>query len=72
MFGFRGGEPQETVERKKGYRVAAREKWPFLTHFDLSTLKNPAQLSSMVKDRSGMSHAEADVAVQDWMQGKHL
>ena len=37
MFGFPGGESAETVSRKKDYRKGARERWPFLTIYDLST-----------------------------------
>jgi hypothetical protein len=39
--------------------VEARERWPFLTHFDASTIKNPQQLVTMVKERSSRSYADA-------------
>jgi hypothetical protein len=55
MFGFQGGESPDTVARKKGYMQDAQQRWGFMTQFDLSTIKNEVQLSTMVKDRSGIS-----------------
>jgi hypothetical protein len=72
MFGFQGGESADTVTRKKSYMQDARQQWGFLTHFDLSTIKNELQLSSMVKDRSGISQAQAKSDVQAWMQSKQF
>jgi hypothetical protein len=72
MFGFQGGESADTVARKKGYLRDAQERWGFMTHFDLSTIKNEVQLSSMVKDRSGISEGQAKSEVQAWMQGKQF
>jgi hypothetical protein len=72
MFGFQGGESADTVARKKGYLRDAQERWGFMTHFDLSTIKNEVQLSSMVKDRSGISEGQAKSDVQAWMQGKQF
>ena len=43
MFGFQGGESADTVARKKSYMQDARQQWGFLTHFDLSTIKNELQ-----------------------------
>ena len=60
MFGFQGGETADTVSRKKGYRTDARQRWPFLTTYDLSTIKNEAQLRSMVKGRAGISENSGD------------
>ncbi len=72
MFGFQGGESADTVARKKGYLRDAQERWGFMTHFDLSTIKNEVQLSCMVKDRSGISEGQAKSEVQAWMQGKQF
>ena len=36
MFGFRGGESDETVTRKTGYRIDAKRQWSCLTSLDLS------------------------------------
>jgi hypothetical protein len=69
MFGFQGGESADTVARKKGYMQDAQQRWGFLTNFDLSTVKNEVQLSSMVKDRSGISETQAKSDVQAWMRG---
>ena len=64
MFGFRGGESADTVARKKGYMEDAQQRWPYLTNFDLSTIKNEVQLRSIVKDRSSITEAQADSDVQ--------
>jgi hypothetical protein len=72
MFGFQGGESAETVSRKKDYRKDARERWPFLTIYDLSTIKNEAQLRSMVKGRAGISEAQATSDVKTWMAEKQF
>ena len=72
MFGFQGGERPDTVARKKGYRQDAQKRWTFLTHFDLSTIKNEDQLGTMVKERSGIPEAEAKNDVHAWTQGKQF
>jgi len=72
MFGFQGGESAETVARKKGYMQSAQQRWSFLTTFDLSTIKTEAQLSSMVKERSGIPEAQAKSDVQAWVEGKQF
>jgi hypothetical protein len=72
LFGLQGGESADTVARKKSYMKDAQRRWGFMTHFDLSTIKNEVQLSSMVKDRSGISQAQAKSDVQAWMQGKQF
>ena len=72
MFGFQGGESADVIARKKGYMVQAQQRWGFLTYFDLSTIKNEAQLISIVKDRSGLPESQAKSDVQAWMQGKQF
>jgi hypothetical protein len=72
MFGFRGGESADTVARKKGYMKDAQQRWPYLTNFDLSTIKNEVQLRSIVKDRSSIPEAQAKTDVQAWMEGKQF
>ena len=51
---------------------SAQQRWPFLTHFDLSTIKNEVQLRSIVKDRSSISEAQARNDVRAWMEGKQF
>ncbi len=70
MFGFQGGESAGVVARKTGYMNDARQKWPFLTVFDCSTIKTEGQLCSMVKTRSSISEEQAKLDVRAWMQGK--
>jgi hypothetical protein len=72
MFGFSGGENAETVARKRGYMAQAQARWPFLTNFDASTIKNERQLVTMVKDRCSVSQAEAEGQVRQWMEGKRF
>ena len=72
MFGFRGGESADTVARKKGNMEDAQRRWPYLTNFDLSTIKNEVQLRSIVRDRYGLSEKDARDRVSEWEQGKHF
>jgi hypothetical protein len=72
MFGFRGGESAETVARKKRYMEDAQQRWPYLTNFDLSTIKNEVQLRSIVRDRYGLSENDAKDRVSQWGQGKQF
>ena len=72
MFGFRGGESADTVARKKGYMEEAKQRWPYLTTFDLSTIKNEVQLRSIVKDRSSITETQANSDVQTWLEGEHF
>ena len=39
MFGFRGGEDLAVVARKREYLKEAQARWPFLTHFDATTIR---------------------------------
>jgi hypothetical protein len=48
----------------------AQARWPFLTHFDASTIKNERQLITLVKDRSSKSQDQAEADVHEWMEGK--
>jgi hypothetical protein len=50
----------------------AQQRWGFMTNFDLSTIKNEVQLSSMVKDHSGISEEQAKSEVEVWMRGKEF
>ena len=70
MFGFNGADSAETVVRKREYMTEAQARWPFLTHFDASTIKNERQLTTMVKERCSRSQEEAEADVHEWMEGK--
>jgi hypothetical protein len=72
MFGFQGGESAAIVARKRGYMVEAQQRWPFLTNFDASTIKNEAQLIAIVKDRSARSKAAAQDDVAGFVAGKQF
>lgn len=70
MFGFSGADSAETVARKRKYMIDAGRRWPFLTHFDASTIKNARQLVTMVKERCSHSQEDTEAEVREWMQGK--
>ena len=72
MFGFQGGESPETVARKRDYMRDAQQRWPFLTNFDASTIKNEQQLAALVGDRSGRKRSEAQADVEAWTKGKQF
>jgi hypothetical protein len=72
MFGFTGGDSAETVARKRVYMAEAQESWPFLTHFDASTIKNERQLVTMIKERCSRSQESAEADVRAWMQNKEF
>jgi bacillopeptidase F (M6 metalloprotease family) len=72
MFGFRGGESDEIVARKTGYRIDARRQWRGLTTADLSEIKNEEQLIEMVKVRCSLPDEKARTDVQSWMSGKRF
>jgi len=48
---------------------SAQQRWPFLTHFDLSTIKNEIQLRSIV---TSIREAQARRDVQAWAEGKEF
>jgi hypothetical protein len=50
--------------------IDAQRRWPFLTHFDASTIKNERQLVTMVKERCSRSQLDAETDVRQWMEGK--
>jgi len=70
MFGFTGADSPETVLRKRTYMAEAQTRWPFLTHFDASTIKNERQLVTLVKERCSRSQENAEADVWEWMQNK--
>jgi len=72
MFGFRGGESDETVTRKTGYRSDAKRRWSCLTTLDLSQVKNEEQLTALVKIRYGLPYETAKANVESWMTGKQF
>lgn len=72
MFGFQGGESADTVARKRGHMKDAQQHWPFLTNLDCSTITCEEQLWSMVKERSGVSEAQAKRDVSAWKQGREF
>jgi hypothetical protein len=72
MFGYQGGESQETVTRKTSYRHDAKRQWGCLTTMDLSQIKNEEQLISLVKVRYSLPYETARADVQRWMAGKQF
>ena len=72
MFGFTGRDSAETVARKRVYMAEAQKRWPFLTHFDASTIKNERQLVTMIKERCSRSQEDVEADVREWMQSKEF
>ena len=72
MFGFRGGESNETVIRKTGYSDDAKRQWSCLTTLDLSQVKNEEQLTALVKVRYSLPYETAKADVEGWMAGKQF
>jgi hypothetical protein len=72
MFGYQGGESNETVTRKIGYRSDAKRQWTCLTNLDLSQIKNEEQLITLVKVRYSLPYEAARADVQGWMAGKQF
>jgi hypothetical protein len=72
MFGYRGGESENTLARKIGYRSDARREWSYLTAFDLSQIKNEEQLIALVKVRYSLPYKQAKADVENWMRGKQF
>jgi hypothetical protein len=70
MFGFTGADSAETVVRKRKYMADAQARWPFLTHFDASTIKNERQLITLVKERGCHSQEDAEADVRNWTRNK--
>lgn len=72
MFGFRGDEALAVVARKREYLKDAQARWPFLTHFDATTIRNASQLATMVKERCSLSPEQAEADVREWAEGKRF
>ena len=72
MFGFRGGEDLAVVARKREYLKEAQARWPFLTHFDATTIRNEKQLATMVRERCSVPSEKADADVAEWAKGKRF
>jgi hypothetical protein len=64
MFGFRGGESDETVTRKTGDRIDAKRQWSCRTTLDLSEIKNEEQLITLVKVRYNLPYETVRTDVQ--------
>jgi hypothetical protein len=72
VFGFSGGESDETVTRKIGYRIEAERQWSCVTTLDLSEIRNEEQLITLVKVRYSLPYEKARVDVQGWMVDKQF
>ncbi|MBM6595057.1 hypothetical protein [Microvirga pudoricolor] len=72
MFGFKGGESIETVDRKTGYRASAKRHWSYLTTLDLSQVENAEQLIALVEVRYNLPYETAKADVEEWMINKQF
>jgi len=66
MFGYRGGESPAILARKKAAMRSAQLRWPFLTNFDCSTIRNELQLRALVQTRMSVPEKVANIDVQKW------
>jgi hypothetical protein len=72
MFGISGGDPESAVARKTQYREDAKARWLCLTTLDLSRIKSPAQLITLVRVRYGLPETQAKEQVESWMVSREL
>jgi hypothetical protein len=72
MFGYQGGESNETMTRKTQYRGDAKQRWSNLTSLDLSQIKNEEQLITLVKVRYSLPYETAKADVESWTAGKQF
>jgi hypothetical protein len=72
MFGYQGGESNETMTRKTQYRSDAKQRWSNLTSLDLSQVNNEEQLITLVKVRYSLSYEAAKADVESWTPGKQF
>ena len=72
IFEFIGADNAGAVARERAYVADALARWPFITPFDASTIKNDRQLVTMVKERRSLSQEAAESDVRQWMKGKVL
>jgi hypothetical protein len=72
MFGYQGGESNETMTRKTQYRSDAKQRWSNLTSLDLSQIKNEEQLITLVKVRYSLPYETAKADVESWTAGKQF
>ncbi len=68
MFGFQSGESAHAASRKKMRRREAQERWPFLTDFDLSGIRDEEQLVAAIVSRTPIPEAQVRRHVQAWLQ----
>ncbi len=68
MFGFQSGESAHAASCKKMRRREAQERWPFLTDFDLSGIRDEDQLVAAIVSRTPIPEAQVRRHVQAWLQ----
>lgn len=72
MFSYQSGEPLDASKRKTLLRANARRQWPFLTPLDLTMINSELQLAAMVRVRSGISKAQSEIDVHEWLRQVNL
>ena len=69
---FLSEDDLEVDQQNKALSAEAQARWPFLTHFDASTIKNERQLVTMIKERCSRSQEDAEADVREWMKNKEF
>jgi hypothetical protein len=72
VFAYQAGEPLDASKRKTLLRSNARKQWPFLTPLDLTMINSQLQLAQTVRVRTGISKAQSDIDVHQWLQHENL
>ena len=72
VFGFKGGEELAVVARKRAYLKEAQSRWPFITRFDATTIRNQKHLVTMIRERCSLSPEQAEADVREWAEGKRF
>lgn len=72
MFAYQAGEPLDASKRKTLLRSNARKRWSFLTPLDLTMIHSELQLAETVRVRTGISKAQSETDVHEWLQHEYL
>lgn len=68
MFGYNADASPQILAARRAERALARARWPFMTTLDMSAIHNERQLAGLVKDRLGVSGAQAQADVSEWLE----
>lgn len=70
IFEFIGADNAGAVASERANMADAQARWPFLTPFDASTIKNERQLATMLKEQCSLPPPDANKEVREWVTGR--